>query len=352
VKFCVKCGRVVDAEHYISKYSVCVDCYLKYYGVFTEKPVLNIVICPKCGSWRLSGEWIESKPFNEILKQVFMLNSSKFLDRDVEVIDLDIIGEPRSIQRNRFRVKALLRAVINGVKLKDIVFELEYVLEKKTCPRCIEFASRKHEVLIQIRSERGWLYESEKEMVMSILNNETFVNDIVEIVDGKNGLDVKFRTLHIGRKVAQLISKNTGAHIMETFKTTRYDSSRGKWRGVVTISLRLPSINPGEIVVYKNRPVVIRSVDVNGIIIEFIDDGSVELVKYGEYWNGVLKDSRDIEILKNYKVIGVDKSTIYLLHEESGEIREYPVNKYTSRFNNGDTVFIIRFKDREYLVRK
>ena len=200
MRYCVKCGKEVERDEYIERYSMCIDCFLKYRGVFVAKPVLYITMCPRCGSWRLSGEWMKPAPLNEVIRRVFLNEHHRFVDRDVEVLDLDVTGEPIRVYKNRYRVEAELLVLFNNVVERKIPTTIEYVLEKKPCPKCIAFAGKSHKALIQIRSEEGRLNSSDKQIIEKILSDPVISSDIVEITENKYGLDIKFYTLNIAKR--------------------------------------------------------------------------------------------------------------------------------------------------------
>ncbi|MEM4532832.1 MAG: hypothetical protein QXU89_04125, partial [Desulfurococcaceae archaeon] len=74
-------------------------------------------------------------------------------------------------------------------------------------------------------------------------------------------------------------------------------------------------------------------------------------VDYNSYWNGLLKKTSELYYYKKYTVIGFDKTSIYLISDD-GEFREFTRNNIVRDINNGDTVYIVMYKNREYLVKK
>ena len=352
MRYCVKCGREVDAGEYVSRYGLCIDCFLKYRGIFVKNPVLHITVCPRCGSWRMSGEWYKPAPLNEIIRRVFLNEYRRFADDVVEILDVDVTGQSVRVYKNRYRVEAKALLLFNGVVEKKIVFTLEYVLEKTPCPKCLALAGKSHKALVQIRSEKGRLGDHEKKLIEKILSESSISSDIIEVSENRYGLDVKFYTLNVAKRTVNIIARSTGAKVIESFKPTKYDPRRGSWKGIVTLSVRLPSIKSGDLVEYMNRPAIVREVDSNGINIELLDDGSTIHVDYNSYWEGILKKPGHLFYMKSYRVIAHDSSTLYLLDEETGDMREFPRNNYTRGFNEGDIVYIVKFKNKEYLVKK
>ncbi len=352
MKYCVRCGREVVDEEYIAMHGMCIDCYLKYHGLFIDKPVLHITICPRCGMWKFGGEWREPVSIDEAIRRTLLHEQKKFVEPIVSILDLEVLEPPIKVFRNRYRLKVKLLVVFNNSVERIVVDWIEYVLEKKPCPKCIAFAGKSHKAYVQIRSENRRLTSSEKGLIQNILREPTIASDIIEVVENRYGLDIKFYSVNIAKRAVALIVRATGAKVVESFKPTKYDPRRGSWKGIVTISIRLPSIKAGDLVEYGSKPAIVRSVDQRGVEIEFLDSGETISIDYESYWKGVLKKPVDLYYYKHYRVIARDSSTIYLLDEETGDIREYPRNQYSGRFNEGDIVYIVKHGNREYVVKK
>lgn len=348
----MRCGREVESGKYIDQYGLCIDCFLKYNNIFRIKPILRITVCPRCGSWRLSGEWMEPLSLNNIIRRVFFKEYHKYVEDFIEILEAEIVDEPVHVYRNRYYVKMKFLVLINNVVEREIATTIEFFLDKQLCHKCIAFAGKSCKALIQIRSENGYLSDKNRYLVKQLLSDPMFSSDIIEINENRYGIDIKFYTSTIARKAVNILSRKTGAKIIESFKPVKYDPRHGNWKGIVTFSVRLPAIRKDDLVEYKGRPAIVRKVDNNGISIEFLDDGTLLTIGYHQYWNGVLKKPSYIFFTRKYKVIAYDSSTLYLLDEETGSLRDYPLNKHTLGFNEGDIVYIVKYKDKEYLVKK
>jgi len=351
LKYCVRCGREVDSEEYIADYSMCVDCYLKYHGVFVNKPLLKLTLCPRCGAWRIGEEWVKPLPVEEVIRRVFLNESGKLVDSNVKVLDVYVNDKGVKVEKSMYQASIDLYVVINNAVEKKIRADIVYCFEKTLCPKCFAKAGKIHRALVQVRSEKGWLDEREKQIVMEILSDPGVKQDLVAVEEDKHGLNLKFYTVNIAKRVVSIIVKTTGAKVIESFKPTKYEAGKGRWRGVVTLSVRLPSISRGELVEYKGKLAVVREVTSGGIILEHLEDGSRVTADYEQYWSGMVKKLKEPFSARKYQVIGYDASTLYLLDLETGEMREYPRAGSVKDIREGSIVNIIKFKDKEYLVR-
>jgi len=350
MRICARCGREVANDEYIAGHGLCVNCYLEFRGVFTEKPLLDLTVCPRCGSWNLGGEWFKPLPIEEVLRRTLLDKQRKLVEHYVEIIEAQAIDKPMKIDRNRYRINMQLHVVVNKAVVREVKTSVEYVVEKKLCPKCFAKAGRIHKALVQVRSDKGYLTENEVNTVKSLLKDPSILDDLVEIEENRHGLDLKFSSVNVAKKFVEVFVRATGAKLVTSFKPTKYEAKQGKWRGIITFSVRMPSIVRGDIVEYEGKPAVVRDITAKGVEIELIEEGSTITVDFKEYWSGALKKLEQLEYVKAYRVIARDKTTLYLLDIETGELGEYPINTGAVSVKEGDVVYIVRLKNREYLL--
>ncbi|MET1159845.1 MAG: 60S ribosomal export protein NMD3 [Thermoprotei archaeon] len=350
-RYCVVCGRRVNDEEYIRELSYCIDCYLKNRGLFKEKPVLEITICPKCGSWLFGSEWQKPLSLEEVIRRVLLSVNDKYVDtRFITILDAEVVERPIKVYKNRYSVRVKLLVVFNNNIHREVIENIEFVLNKRVCPRDIARAGKIHKALIQVRSERGGLSDSEKKTIMDILSEPGVAEEVVEIKENKYGLDIKVYSVNIAKKIAHEVVKITGAKIIESFKPTRYDPRKGRWKGITTISIRLPSISVGDLVLYKGEPAIIKNIGHNGILLKDLSTGNMYRIDYESYWKGILKKPGNLYYYKAYRVIARDSTTLYLLDEKTGEIKEFPYKGIDIK--EGAIVYIVKYNDKEYIAVK
>jgi nonsense-mediated mRNA decay protein 3 len=351
VKYCVKCGREVGEDEPLID-GMCINCYLKYKGIFISKPVLEITICPRCGSWRYRGEWRDPLPIREVIRRVFLGEAHRFIDkRHVEVIDAVITSDPVRINESQYSVKASLQVVIEEHYPVSIDAEIILNINRKVCPRCLAHAGKSHRALVQIRSSDGVFSSDERRIIEKALSDPGVIHDIVEVKEVKHGIDVKLLTSVSAKRLSTILNRLTGARVIESFRPTRYNPDKGRWQGITTLSVRLPSIRKGDLVEYEGRFGVVRDVTPHGVKVEFLERGDVENINYDKYWSGKLRKSEKIVYGEEYRVIGVDKTTIYLLNEKTGEITDYPRKGPVKGVVEGDRVKAVRIRDKVYMIK-
>lgn len=349
-KYCVRCGRELGPDEPLIN-GLCPDCYVKYHGVFATTPVVKIIVCPRCGSWRYRGEWHDPLPVREITRKILLKEAYRLLNRDVELVDVDVLTDPYRINESQYAVKTRLQVLLAGTYPVEIEKEVVLGYERKVCPRCISIAGKAHRALVQIRSSRGYLVEEEKKVIEKILSQPGIAEDIVEVKENKHGVDVKLLSSATARRLSTVLTRETGAKVVESFKPTHYRPSKGSWDGITTLSVRLPDIDKGDLVELDGKPGVVREKDKHGFRVELLGTGREEYVKYEDYWKGRVKKPGYMVYDKDYTVIAADKTTLYLLHEETGEIKEYPRTPGLTNVKEGDRVRRIRIKDKVYMIK-
>ncbi len=350
-RYCIRCGRRVEENEPLIN-GLCPECYVKYHGVFATTPLLRITICPSCGSWYHRGEWNTPLPLEEVIRKILLRESHKLFNREVSLVDAEIISGIYKVNEAQHGARIRLHLLLGESYPITLEKEIKLVIEHKLCPRCLSIAGKSHKALVQVRSTRGYLSDEEKDLVMKALSEPGIVEEVVEVKEDKHGLDIKMLSSVAARRLTTIISRETGAKITESFKPTRYQPDKGSWTGITTLSVRLPDIRKGDLVEADGEPGVVRHVDKHGFEVEKLENGEKERYKYDDYWRGRVKKPGYMVYEKEYEVIAVDKSTIYLLHEETGEIKEYPKTSGLRNVKVGDHVKRIRVKDKVYMVKE
>lgn len=346
-RFCVRCGRELPASELIGGY--CADCYVKYVGIFKKKPVIELAICPKCGSWFFRGEWREPDDIYVIARSVLLAELPKYLKGEAELSDLEVLSIERD-ERSRLVARARLRLMFGGREI-EVEEAIPIEEERKVCPRCITRAARAHKALLQIRFEG----EGPREKVIEELADLVLKHGADHIVDvefNKDGLDVKVEDAVTARKIASRVTAQYGAKLIETFSSTRYDSRRGKWAGVVTISLRIPLFKANEVVQWGNNYYLVLGASHGRLRLRDAVEGTEREVPLSEYWRGALRRVGEAYYSERaYVITGMDRRAVYLVEEGTGKSREVEFQPSYANLKIGERVFIISVGDKDILVR-
>lgn len=350
-RFCVRCGRETKPEELIN--GLCIDCYLKHHGVFKEKPRVKVVVCPKCGSWYFKGVWHQPLDLREVIRRELLSELYRFLYSEIRVLEVDVASDIRKISAGEHGVEAVFTLEVAGKHVARIrglvVVETEY----KVCDKCMRRTTGSHKALVQVRfdppEETGELYRE----VSALLHSMGLENSIVEVEERRDGMDVKFDDVIAARRYVDVLARKYGARTSESFKSVKYDFQAGKWSGVVTISVRIPVIKENDVVKYRGSIGVVKHVGDGSLKILLLETGVEVEARLSDYWSNVLRKPREVYVdSKVYTVTAVDKTTVYLLNEETGELREHPLTPGNYGLKPGDRVIILSDGEREVVVKK
>ena len=351
VRYCVKCGKKESSkEPLINGY--CIDCFLKYRGLLREIPVFEITVCSKCGSWRYHGRWLQPMALEGIIRRYILDTSEHYVNSGVEILEVEEVHGFHRVNKNFYEAVVRVSALLGGSKIISRPIIVRFKITKSICPRCLRKAGKVFNAIVQIRSSRGRLTEDEKQYIRKVLSEPSIVDDIVDVEENRNGINIKMVTPVLARRLAALFSREKGAKVIETFKIRKYDPSRGRKEGITTLSVRLPDLEQGDIVEYKGSISVIDEVKDSRIKITDLESGESHSVPVSEYWDGKLVKTREYIEEKDYLVIASDPSTIYLMDEVTGEIREYPRLVSLNNVKEGDKMKGYIIRNNLYIVKK
>ena len=351
VRYCVKCGKKESSkEPLINGY--CIDCFLKYRGLLREIPVFEITVCSKCGSWRYHGRWLQPMALEGIIRRYILDTSEHYVNSGVEILEVEEVHGFHRVNKNFYEAVVRVSALLGGSKIISRPIIVRFKITKSICPRCLRKAGKVFNAIVQIRSSRGRLTEDEKQYIRKVLSEPSIVDDIVDVEENRNGINIKMVTPVLARRLAALFSREKGAKVIETFKIRKYDPSRGRKEGITTLSVRLPDLERGDIVEYKGSISVIDEVKDSRIKITDLESGESHSVPVSEYWDGKLVKTREYIEEKDYLVIASDPSTIYLMDEVTGEIKEYPRLVSLNNVKEGDKMKGYIIRNNLYIVKK
>ena len=351
VRYCVKCGKKESSkEPLINGY--CIDCFLKYRGLLRETPVFEITVCSKCGSWRYHGRWLQPMALEGIIRRYILDTSEHYVNSGVEILEVEEVHGFHRVNKNFYEAVVRVSALLGGSKIISRPIIVRFKITKSICPRCLRKAGKVFNAIVQIRSSRGRLTEDEKQYIRKVLSEPSIADDIVDVEENRNGINIKMVTPVLARRLAALFSREKGAKVIETFKIRKYDPSRGRKEGITTLSIRLPDLERGDIVEYKGSISVIDEVKDSRIKITDLESGESHSVPVSEYWDGKLVKTREYIEEKDYLVIASDPSTIYLMDEVTGEIREYPRLVSLNNVKEGDKMKGYIIRNNLYIVKK
>jgi len=350
MRFCVRCGREVSEDEIIGNY--CIDCYVKHQTPFKNRPRLEVTLCPKCGSWLYKGEWSLPVSTEEVFRRVALNESRRFLRDEVEALDASVLRGVHKISASEHGITLRLNLLVKGKHPIDYELEVPVKISYKPCPSCLMRSGGSHKALVQVRYEGRVDLDRLAEEVEELIVETGLASSVTDVEVVKDGVDVKFEDPVAARKLSSILGRRYGAMTTESFRSTRFDAHEGKWRGVVTISVRIPPVRKGVVVEYLGEVGVVEEVYKGLVKIRVLETGELVQTKVSSYWEGRIRVVEKAHVSGPFLVTGVDKNYVYLLREDSGEMKEVSVKPGYSHLKAGVKVLLLTIEDREYLIEE
>ncbi len=342
-RFCVRCGKVESEDTPIIN-GLCPECFIKERYLIKLPHKFSITVCSGCGSLYIKGKWVYvGFDENEIIRYYI---SNALIKRDTvypEATDVSIDEVNYAPDRTLVKVSA----AVGGVRLSQELIT-EVVIRRRLCPRCIKIKTGSYEALIQIRYEGG---NVDRELERKILNHLSrfgrLIESISEIKSVKDGLDIKVLNQGVARQVANIIKREFGAKITQSWEDAGYVS--GKRHSKLTISLRLPALRRGDIIEVGNDLNVVDDVSKGRLVIRRLKDWKIIKLSYEELWSlGFRRLSLKDYSLVSGKILNYEGGKAVIQEVTSGAIYyvRLPLLK-----DLGSDVTLLIYKGKAYLLR-
>ncbi|RLG75633.1 MAG: hypothetical protein DRO23_03455 [Thermoprotei archaeon] len=350
-RFCAKCGKVEDSSiPFIG--NLCAKCFLEEYSVLEIPKEITLHLCSRCLSYKFKGKWFPPKSY--MLKNVVFEVLEKELSQKIRltVKELDVyysLTLPEKIgPRFTLTLKALVKAgKYSTVQEQNIIVNISYEL----CPNCSMKISGTYKALVQVRSAKTYLSHRERILISKVLK-EIGERNIVEIVELKEGLDIKTTDITTARKIALKIKHKTGATIRETHEDIRR-TREGKRTSKLIITVRLPEFLENDIIIFENE--VYRIVNVSNTYVTLVNERSGEkrTLPVGVLWERKFKKLTNEYPSAKLIVIGISDTKVYTVRvDKEYEMYEIPVAKIPYTVRVGEELKAIIINGKPYVLGK
>ncbi|OYT39088.1 MAG: hypothetical protein B6U89_04740 [Desulfurococcales archaeon ex4484_58] len=234
VRYCIYCGVEDSIDNPVIN-GVCLNCRMKRGElVVVNERNLYIELCRSCFSVRIGYKWRESTGFDDAIEQVvYSVLKNKVKPGEgvsnLTINDYELITTPSW----RTIVRVYFRGVYGG---KEFEYPIDFTIYFKPvkCPRCKMIDSGEFEAVVQIRGIDSKLLDKIFEKIVS--RDRRFVENIVDIIETRNGVDLYFYDHGTARKMAKQLSKYLKLRIKENYEVTGMRS--GVSRARLYISLK------------------------------------------------------------------------------------------------------------------
>ncbi len=344
-RVCPRCGRSEGEVGFIGP--LCRDCYVEVYGLAKLPPAVSFVYCQYCGRYKYQGGWNEPTGDLEatLRDYLFVLLTRKM--RKTEYLDEawieDVWFERPVVGPGVYRALVKVRA-----RSGSVVAEEEKVVGVKVdaavCPLCTNrMTKRGYNAIIQVRGSSGRLPEKLRNRVEEFLSEEIrgrLAESIIGVEEYREGFDLLVEDISVARMIASKLRAAFMAKTIETFKLVgrKPDGSR---RGRLTISVRIPDIEPGEVILVGDKPYLFLAVSKNGNLLGVdLETGKEEQVNPDTLWQAGFQRHPGGAEFRRYMLISRSPRSMVFLDADTGyqDVVEVPVDRvrvYTGEFREG-----------------
>ena len=263
-RFCAKCGIKYDGKiPFID--NLCLKCYLEEHKLLSIKGEIVLEICKVCNAIKYGGKWVGSG--SDLLENIYATLPSIITEKSRVLFEGTKIylHLPEAINY-RFNVEIDVEINIGGTRASQ-KYIVPVQIKPTVCPRCQKKLTGIHKAIIQIRSSKP-ITPAFKRFIHKYLMGleEKYKKDIVEIKDLKEGIDIKLLSFTVARAIANKFRVDLGATIKETHKLI--GRKNGKKETLMTISVRLPAVIPGDYILYDDNLYLVKDMKHGHLVIE------------------------------------------------------------------------------------
>ncbi len=310
---------------------------------------VHLKVCKYCGAVFVNGKWINDN-INNIIEKVISRNFKKIIE-----IKYPLMLKGYSIRAidinngiNNINVRIELNVAIEDKEInidKDIAIKLLYTV----CPRCLAKKIKAYDTIIQIRGYHG-LSQLDLMRIHSVINKlpSSVRNEIVDIKKDRNGIDILLNDKGLGRYIAKVFERETGANIIESYKLISRKPD-GKTKSRLTISVRLPPVNTKFFIESPNGNLLfVYGISDSGYIAYDLDKENRIIIPFKDYWRW---KRRELYISwRIMRVIGSSKNRVILLDENDYTTYE-GIPLLSEEFLRDERVSVLEYKGKIYVIK-
>ncbi|WP_135612074.1 60S ribosomal export protein NMD3 [Methanococcoides sp. AM1] len=253
---CPKCG----AETRRLYKNVCRQCFLEQFTLAVLPLVLHTRICSKCNARFDRNKWRDEGDLEEIVLRA--VENELFIHDEADDVEVSIY--PREMTPHLYRVRVNVDAMVEGEPLHQEL-RAEVRIIREACDRCSRMAGGYFESILQIRANNRLVTPEEIDscklicamMVEKLWEKGDRFAFVTDVLDSKDGADIYLGSANAGRQICKKIISEFGGTFAEA--PTLYSHKEGKDLYRITFSMRLPEFMPGDIILYKDDVIEIKT---------------------------------------------------------------------------------------------
>ncbi len=237
-RFCIYCG-VEDTPDNPVVENVCLRCRIKRGElIIAEKKEFRIDMCKICYSIKLSYKWVETNGFEDALDIFVNEHLPKYVKpgpgvKELAIDHYELVTSPSW--------RTVVRVYFKGLYgSKEFIYSVDFTIyfNPTKCSRCIMIDSREYEALVQIRGFNKNVIE--KTLNKIARSDPRFIENLIDYIEGKNGVDLYFYDKGTARKLARMIHRLLSSSYKVVLKESfeEVGTRSGAKRTRLTISIK------------------------------------------------------------------------------------------------------------------
>lgn len=290
MKFCPKCGK--NTEELIN--DICYDCYFEKNDILEGFKETSIELCKECDSIK-TNRWMRKAHEESILR--FLKDNVK-AKKGTYIENINVEYERPTFEekgRETTNAKIQLTAEVDGNELNlEYDMPIEWILN--ICPHCQKMNSGYFEGNLQIRPRDHPYFEDVLEYigkeVQKVAKDGVKIADIEEL---KEGVDFFLTNKRYMKILAGKIVDKFGGHMKSTAKLFSEDHQTSKQIFRSTILVRLLEWEPGDIIIIKNKILMISRTKKHSVFGFDLDNNKKTNYNYKQFKPEVVCKRKDME---------------------------------------------------------
>lgn len=321
--FCVECGK----DEPIFRNGVCLSCYLKA-TQFSKGPViLDIIMCPRCSSYKYKNTWVR-EPFDDILKRY--VKEAFTINPELKHVEI------QTQCKEQERILACMVFISGSLEGQTITEQhpLTVRIRHNTCEICSREAGGYYEAILQIRAEQRKFTNAELKTLQSAV--ETMVGQfqesgkrglfITDIAEKREGLDFFLSEKGPALSIAKKIQEQFGGDFKQSASSAGMKDSRQVYR--MTYLVRIPAYRKGDFFSFDNSFFSIVSLHENKVRALELSTGSAKVIDGKDVQPSRIYGGK--ELIREMIVVSQSKSEIQLMDPKTYTIVEIQKPKTAS----------------------
>ncbi len=359
-RVCPRCGRGSGEVAFIGP--LCRDCYVEVVGVARLPPMVHFVYCQYCGRYKYQGGWNEpTGGLEDTLRDFLYVYLTRKL-RPTEHVDEAWIDEVR-FERSVVG-PGIYRAIVRvSGRAGSVIASEERIVNVKVdaavCPLCTNrITKRGYNAIIQVRSSSGRLSDSLRRRVEEYLRREIegrLSDSIIGVEEHREGFDLLVSDPSSARMIASKLRSAFMAKTVETYKLVGRNQD-GSRRGRLTISVRIPEIEPGDLIDIGGRPHLFIAQGRGGSpIMVDLTTGREYSVDPDNLWEQGFRRHPEGAETRRYMLLSKSPRTVVFLDADTGyssvvEVPSRDVRVYVDDFSEGGVFKVFISGRRVYVI--